>query len=365
MKILVFSDLHVHAHKRSAERLQDCLTCLEWVFKTACDREIPYIIFGGDLFHERQKIDVLTYQRTFEIFERYMNNSMLRVDLLLGNHDLWHFEKWDISGVNPLRAIDNVRVIDKPMTLPYTDSASISYLPYTRNPIVDLAKIENSTEYLVENESDYKILVGHVAVDGALWNVAHGTRAEVSVEHDGDMVKVGPEIFDKWDQVFLGHYHAEQKLAENIEYIGSPLQLSFGEAFQKKHIIVYDLETHKKEYIRNEFSPKHLILKEKDLDKHKLEGNFLRIEVDDLSKSNVIDLRNELKKINVGTLEIGQSKKSVQDEDHIVEDAKAILYKDNEMLEKYISEIEKTTGLNDLAKERLIEIGKEIVNNDS
>lgn len=253
------------------------------------------------------------------------------------------------------------------MTLPYGGPADnpyqISFLPYTHDPIADLATIENSKEYLVENEANHKILVGHVAVDGAIWNVKHGTRAEVQVEHDGDMIKVGPEIFDAWDQVFLGHYHAEQKLAEGVEYIGSPLQLSFGEAFQDKHIIVYDLETHEREYIRNGFSPKHLILSENELKDHDLEGNFVRLQVENIASSNVIDLRNDLNKINVGTLEIQQAKKQDED-DHLVEDAKSILYKESEMLEKYVEEVEKTVSLGDLDKDKLLQIGKEICQHD-
>ena len=48
-----------------------------------------------------------------------------------------------------------------------------------------------------------------------------GPRAEVSVEHDGDMKVVDANIFEAWNEVFLGHYHAQQRLSDNVEYIGS------------------------------------------------------------------------------------------------------------------------------------------------
>lgn len=347
-KILIFSDLHIHAHKKSQKRLEDCLKCLRWVFDTAIERKIKNVVFAGDLFHERQKIDVITYQKVFEIFHEYFVDQEPKFNLwlLLGNHDLWHRDKWDISSVKPLKAIPNVHVISEPTTLEI-DEHSISFLPFTHNPAEDLKAIEkgNST-----------VLVGHVAIDGALWNIVHGTRAEVSIEHDGDMQKVDSSIFKNWQQVFLGHYHAEQKLDYNVEYIGSPLQLSFGEAFQHKHIIEYDLEDNSKEYIRNTFSPQHFIIPEKDIDKYDFNNNFIRIVVEDMGKSDVIKMRSELmQNNNIESLEFKQVEKKVEDDENLLENAKSILAKESEMLQKYVEIAE-----HKLDSKKLIELGKSI-----
>jgi DNA repair exonuclease SbcCD nuclease subunit len=353
-KVLIFSDIHLHPHKRSSERLQHCLDALDWAFNTAVEHRIKNILFLGDLFHDRQKIDVLTYQRTFEVFEKYLirpTGPLFNIHLLLGNHDLWHFTKWDVSSVNPLRSIPGVKIIDKPSTLEI-DGHNVSFLPYTHDPVADLAKIEN--------DSENRILCGHIAIDGALWNVMHRTRAEVSIEHDGDMVKVDTSIFKGWDRVFLGHYHAEQKLDFNVEYVGSPLQLSFGEAFQHKHVIVFDLTTNDAEYIRNKFSPQHFIIPEKDLDKYKLDGNFIRVLVDDISSSDLVEMRNDLThKHKVSTLEIKQTEK--EESETLVEDAKAILLKEEEMLDRFVEEVDKKSGLGDLDKKHLLEVGKNVI----
>jgi len=358
-KILIFSDLHVHPHKRSTERLGDCLKSLEWVFETAKERNIDDIVFCGDLFHERQHIDVLTYQKTFNIVEKYSDSFNLY--LLLGNHDLWHFERWDVSSVNPFRSMKNVVVIDQPTSLDVNiqgKACKFGFLPYTHNPIKDLKNIEWT-------DGEYpKLLFGHVAIDGAMWNVKYKVTAEVNIEHDGDMIAVGPEIFDDWEQVFLGHYHAEQVLGDNgnIEYVGSPLELSFGEAFQDKHIIEYDLDTLEKVYIKNEFSPKHLILSEDDIDKYELEGNFIRLEVNDLASADVIEMRNELtENLKVGSLTIKQVQKSKEEEIELITEAKSILYQEDEMLEKYVNEVEIDEKLE---KDKLLEVGKAICLDD-
>ena len=348
-KVLIWSDAHIHPHKKNYDRLNDCLKALEWVFETAEEKKVSDILFCGDLFHDRQRIDIPTYQRVFEIFGRYLNKPKApQIYLLLGNHDLWHYEKWDISSVFPLSAIPKVTVVAEPCSLDVS-GYEIGFLPYTHDPETDLKKIDM--------KSKFKVLCAHVALDGAIWNTLAKTISDVSIEHDGDMVKVTADVFKDYDQVFLGHYHGEQKMNDTVEYVGSPLQLSFGEAFQKKHIIVYDLKTKEKEYIRNTFSPEHYPVKPKDLAKIKLENNFIRLMVDDMSSSEVVELKNELAKKNLGSLKIQEISKSVEDEQQLITDAKAILSSGEEMLLKYLESLTDLGGLN---KDKLLKIGQTI-----
>ena len=168
------------------------------------------------------------------------------------------------------------------------------------------------------------------------------------------MVRVGSDIFSNWDRVFLGHYHAEQKLDEKVEYVGSPLQLSFGEAFQSKHVVVFDTSDGECEYIENTFSPRHYILKENEIADYDLEGHFVRLEVEDITSRQMTEIRQSLlENSKVSSLEIKQVQKQ---EDHAIKDAKAILYKEEEMLEKYVEQANSES----LDKETLIRIGTEI-----
>lgn len=354
MKTLIFTDIHIHPHKKSVERLDDCIRVLDWVFETVVAKKIKHIVFLGDLFHDRQKIDVLTYQKTFEVLEKYLLKNDLKFFILLGNHDLWHDQKWDVSSVNPLRTLPGVKIINEPSVISLTDDDDnlFGFLPYTHNPIKDLKSLEKKWSKFKNKK---RILGAHIAVDGSVWNLKYNTISEVSIEHDGEMVKVDKDVFKKWEKVFLGHYHAEQKLADNVEYVGSPLQLSFGEAFQKKHILIYDLKKDTSEYIENDFSPKHFIIKEDEIDDYDLEGNFVRLEVEDMTSSSVMEVRKKLIKENkVSSIQI---KQSVKKEEHVIEDAKVILQKEDEMIEKYIEQVK-----TDLEKTKLISIGKSICN---
>ncbi len=354
MKALIFSDLHCHQHKKKVERLNDCIKALEWVFDTAEDRNIDTILFCGDLFHDRQRIDVYAYQKIFEVFNSRMSGK--RFYFLLGNHDMYSREKWDISSAVPLGSIKGVTIVDRPCSLD-VNGYEIGFLPYTRDPAEDLKKIKMKAKF--------KVLLGHVAVDGAIWNLIHGTIADVSIEHDGDMVKVTPDIFDEYDQVFLGHYHAEQKLTKKVEYVGSPLQLNFGESEQKKHIIEYDFETHKKKYIENRFSPIHLVFTEKDdILSFDLENNFVRILSDNIASSDIVELRNDLSQKNTGSLEIKQIPRKTKDDANMIKDAKSILSSGEQMLEKFLkslsddAELMKKWQLKNLDQDKLLKVGK-------
>jgi DNA repair exonuclease SbcCD nuclease subunit len=92
--------------------------------------------------------------------------------------------------------------------------------------------------------------------------------SDILVEHEGEMINVDSDLFMEYEQVFLGHFHSEQKVNAKVEYIGSPLQLSFGEAFEDKHVIILDPKTRKKKYIKNDFSPQHLIVTQNELKNH-------------------------------------------------------------------------------------------------
>ncbi len=340
-KVLLYSDIHIHAHKGKEERLQDCLDCLYWVFQTAQERNIKDVIFGGDLFQDRRKISVYAYHQVYNIFAQFKN---LRHWLLLGNHDLWFYEKKDISSVIPFDGQPNVTVIDTPSTIEIA-GLKFDFLPFTHDPITTI--VENFPE-------KSKVLIGHIAVDGAFLNFRHHTQADVSVEIENDMVTVGKEIFTDYKRVFLGHYHGAQKLDDVVEYIGSTLQLTFNEADQEKHIIVLDTEDLSVEYITNEFSPRHYILKPEELDNVEIKSRDFVKTIADPSKANIIEIKTKIleKYPDITLTFTTDKKKEVEEEDKLQKFNLA----EGDTLERYIQ----AAGYESLEYNKLLNLGKEI-----
>jgi len=334
-KAIIFSDLHLHNHKDGVDRLQNCLDVLEWIFEEAKKNNCDYIFFLGDLFHERAKIDVKNYLKTFEIFMKHMlhENRNMNMYLLVGNHDMYHKETWDVNSIKPFSAIPNVHIIDKPQQISF-GKRKIDWIPYTNNPVEELIELKKS------NKGSGEVLLGHLAVDGALLNLCYGTKSDVIVEYDNDMVAVNEVIFEDWKMVFLGHYHGSQQIG-NIEYVGSPLQLTFGEAFQQKHIILLDLNTLKKEYIINDFSPKHFIVEQKDIEdeNYNLNGNFVRLTVDSMSSKDLIHFKKDIaEKYKFLTLDTKQKERKKEDDQVFIDNANSAIINIDQMLEKYIKE---------------------------
>ncbi len=343
-KALIFSDVHVHPHKRKTDRLEDCLKCLDWVFETAKKHNIRDIVFGGDLFHDRQRIEVYTYHRTFETLEKHLD-GYFRLWLLLGNHDLWFNQSTAITSVKPFSALPGVRIIDKPSRFSIAE-ANWDFIPFTHDPLESIKELQAL-------EGEAKIAVGHIALDGAVLHGSH--HADVSIEHDGDMMIVDGQIFADYDRVFLGHYHIAQKMSDRIEYVGSPLQLNFGEAFQDKHIIIYDTATDEREYVVNTFSPKHYVITPDQVSKYNLDKCFVKLLVDDVSTTDLVDVKNQiLEAARPGTLEIKQKKSKI--DENLVKDAKLVLVHGEDIHIRWTD----FKGCDNLDRDKLIKIGRKI-----
>lgn len=352
MKALVFGDLHLHAHKDRVDRLEHCLEVLDWIFKTTIKEKCKHIFFLGDLFHERSKIDVLNYLKTFEIFIKYMSDQSndINMHLLVGNHDMYHKERWDINSIKPLTAIPRVHIVDKPTRMEI-GGRKIDWMPHTDNPIKELSLLKES------NNGAGDILFGHMAVHGAKLNIMYGTKSDVIVEYDNDMTPVDYKIFDDWSMTMLGHYHSAQNFSSKGEYIGSPLELTYGDAFQKKHIAIINLETMEKIYIENKFSPKHLILTPQDVvdENYNLDGNFIRIATDSLKSKETVDIKRQIaKNYKVLSIDAKPKENKVKEDSTVIHDAVSILQDTKQMLVNYIKEKGIPEGL---TGDKLLKIG--------
>lgn len=281
-QILFFSDVHAFRHKQMPSRQDDCLRCLRWAFETARARGIKQVVFAGDMFHEKVKIHVLVYQLVYEILEEFND---LEIFLLVGNHDMWYVDSCEVTSIRPFDALRHVRVIWRPETVDVGEFP-IDFAPYSRDPIGML------TELSVTGKK--KLLVGHLAVDGAVLNAIRGTYSEVEVENDSDMITVSTQFFRAWPLVLLGHYHGHQIMDGFVEYIGSPLELSWNEVGKEKHLVILDTKTLKREYVVNTFSPRHVEIYSDQIGKVDLNNCFVRVNVPSVDKAEIMEMKAEI-----------------------------------------------------------------------
>lgn len=241
--IAITADIHFHNHqqfKRIDEngmnsRLKDALSCFEWIVDTAAKNHCEALIVAGDVFHSRKNIEHSVLDNVCRMFK--WAESIMPVFVIAGNHD------YSITGDEALSiqslAGANTIIVEEP-TIHEVQRISFGMLPYTSSA--------EKTASELKKLKDCKYLISHLGIHGA---------------------KVGPGDFEMPDEIppslllkysfkniFLGHYHGHQTLADGkIVYVGSPLQLTFGEAGETKGFILLDEKKGKWSFVENKSSP--------------------------------------------------------------------------------------------------------------
>ena len=129
---------------------------------------------------------------------------------------------------------DNIIVIDKPTRM-HEDNTTIDLIPW-------ICK-ENETDvfsFIDSSKSD--LCLGHFEIAG--FPMYRGMVAEDGLSHD---------MFSKYERVLSGHYHTRSK-QENIEYIGTPYEMTWQDASDPKGFSVFDTVSRQLEFIQNPFT---------------------------------------------------------------------------------------------------------------
>lgn len=240
-KVILFSDLHAHAFKPYAtllpggvnSRLRDAVSCIEQIHAYATQNQISAVLFGGDMFHVRKNIHVAAFNMVFEAMSRFAV-SKIPVLMIPGNHDqadlvgdvysVYSFSTFcDVVGKPDWHVVDAGAEALQVLAIPYIENAEhVRALTETTPPEPHLPKIQLS----------------HLGVQGAVV----GADFVYINKHDPTVEDLHPERFDA---VYLGHYHLHQKLAPNAWYIGAPLEHNWGDrgGAEPRGFLVYDTET--------------------------------------------------------------------------------------------------------------------------
>lgn len=170
------------------------------------------------------------------------------------------------------------------------------------------------------------------------------------------------ELFEVCDHVYSGHYHHQQesdykKKTKKIKYLGTPLQLDWGEANKESSVYLFDLSKNEivEEYT-NDRSPKHIKVFASELEKKSVEFDSKSI-VDviwDVDESEIDKKQELLEGCFKSDINFSKSK------DKHFEDIKSTITSadPNEVIVEYLSTIE---GLSDEKRDSIIDISKRIL----
>ena len=269
MKLLHTSDWHLGRALDGRKRYDEYEAFLNWLAALIESEDIDVLLVAGDVFDSSTPSN-----RAQELYYRFLCRVAASphryVMVTAGNHDSPSF----LNAPRELLKFLNIHVVgrasaspdDEVIVLKGPDDEPrliVCAIPYLRDSDIRTAEAGESVE-----EKERKIVAGIRAHYRMVYDAAREKQALlkrpvpiIAMGHlyteggktvDGDGVRelyigsllhVGRDVFpDCIDYLALGHLHIPQSVggSEFIRYSGSPLPIGFGEAAQKKSVVLVE-----------------------------------------------------------------------------------------------------------------------------
>lgn len=280
MKFIFTADWHFSAYSNDQIekesglpiRLDSLVKTINNMILFCKEKKIKNIIVGGDILHNKNIIYSLSLSILIDLIK---NNSEINFIVLDGNHDMSSRTNDGVSGLKALDAIKNVHTIH---TIEKIEN--ILFIPW-KFATKDIMKSE---------KSDF--LISHFGLNEAQLNSGISIVSDVSMSN-----------LSNFNFVLLGHYHRNQFLKNkntNLYYVGSPIQLDWGEKNEEKRFLVVDTEKNTiesvptsgyKKYCEFNITEENKLELLKELKELKNSGHYVKLnKTNDLDTS---DLENE------------------------------------------------------------------------
>ncbi len=258
-KIVLTSDLHF----KEGLYLQVGLDYLDYLFDYCHKNQITKVAILGDLLEKAYKIRNEVFISLFKKIEQ-TRDSGIEFWFLLGNHDITS----TITNSSLLETFERFgHLVNSPQTFEFGD-VTINMVPYTKDESLVLTV---GADYLFTHLaiSEFDFGMGKIASEA---------------EHQAFPIS----MFSNYRKVFTGHFHKRQE-KENIEYLGAPYQLNFGDSGDfNKGFVVFDIDSGNEEFVKYTMAPKFLRYRydelwydiEKNLVGDKLSNSIVKVVVD-------------------------------------------------------------------------------------
>ena len=232
---------------------------------TYCKKnQIKKIVFLGDWFHLKNKIQVPSYIKSFEVLKLY-KEAGIDITFLIGNHDS---PQADSNELSILYSFNEYGKVIPLYDWEDIDGMRFHYLSYTK----ELPKFEMS--------SGTNILCGHLDINNFVM--------------EGDFLCTNgfnEESFESFYRVYSGHFHKHQ-VKNNIMFIGTPYQIKYSERFDDKGFVVFDTTDMSEKFVVYDRAPVFKEIDSESEDADAIKGNFIRVRVSKDSEE-LTQLRNK------------------------------------------------------------------------
>jgi DNA repair exonuclease SbcCD nuclease subunit len=202
------------------------------VFPYILDNNIKEVVHLGDLFDNRQNIEVLFLDYVYKKFISFFNENKINLHLISGNHDIYYKNTNEINSLEIFKS-EYIKVYSEPKIYEKNiENYNIAIIPW-------LGKNE------ITFNRKYDIILGHFEFKDFYLNSKIIAREGYNSDKISEYAKI----------VLSGHYHIKSN-SKNVYYLGSPYQLDWNDFDSVKGFHIID--NHRLKFIPNNFSTKFL-----------------------------------------------------------------------------------------------------------
>ena len=247
-------------------RLQDFVDCLHWVADSALEHDCDTLFILGDLLDSRTVIDVTVIDMACRAFRAIAEK--IKVHVMVGNHDAY----LRTPRMNSTQMLAGVATVHEAVS----QVGPFAVVPWTDNADDYRASIQRANK-LRSGKAKPEFLLSH-GMFGEAVPMAKGLPVEWLTEGG-------------WRGVYLGDVHDPVVLQKSptIRYVGSPLQIHFGDAGRQRGFVVLDTATAKHQFVENTKSPRfHILTSVDDVPEPQTDRDFFRVKVKDQELADVL-----------------------------------------------------------------------------
>lgn len=279
-KMIIIGDIHAGVRNNSTKYLGFQEKWFkEELFPAIKNNNCKHVIFLGDIFDSRNSLSPIILQKVRELFKELISLGV-QCYVVMGNHDIFYRNNKTVHSLDILTD-QGVIVYDNP-TQVTIENKNILMLPWiVKDEIEDVKK-------LLVNDN-YDLCFGHLEINNF-------DKVKGVTEKEG----LPTELFANCKKVFSGHFHLKRN-SGNIQYTGTPYELTWNDYEDQKGIYLLDLETLDADFIPTKNTPKHIKISNKshtigDIKSEIITNNIIRVTFDEnISEANKIDF---IEKIN-------------------------------------------------------------------
>jgi DNA repair exonuclease SbcCD nuclease subunit len=227
----ITADIHFGVPGRTDDILWACRVMREY----CAEHEIDVMFVLGDLYHNRQAIEIDVNSQVARFFEETKEKYGQNWIVFPGNHDMFLRHSWGVNSLTPLKkhltVIEDVKLLD-------IDNQQFWILPFITYEKAYMRVVRAIMEHEKYRPNE-DILLTHIGVRSATLNTCFLLKDWSSVTFE----------YSTFKRVYTGHFHSKQQVGENVWYPGSPIPFKFDEGDVPHGFYVYDIEASNHKFV--------------------------------------------------------------------------------------------------------------------